>query len=185
MTTSGAAAAERVAGELGDWLQRIGHPQARLIYVAETFSWRWLRGGAAEYLPVFEELAATEPADLTWPAVRAWCLVESGARDQAADVLHHLKPESAVEASQNLQWWTMVVGFADAADLVGDARWAETLYDLAAPYAGHNCTLGISNFLGAADHWLGVLAGTADRLPEAVRHLEAALVRHRDLKSRR
>lgn len=175
--------AEKVAGELGDRLRRIGHPQARLISVAQTFSCRWLRGRAAEYIPVFEAMSAAEPTELSWPAVRAWCLAESGARDQAADVLHHLKPESAAAAAHNFQWWAMLVGFSATADLVGDRQWAETLYDLAAPYAGTNCTLGTACFLGAADHWLGVLAGTADRLPEAARHLEAALVRHRDLKS--
>ena len=50
------------------------------------------------------------------------------------------------------------MGFSGAVDLVGDRRWAEALYDLAAPYAGRNCTLGVASFLGAADHWLGVLA---------------------------
>jgi len=67
---------------------------------------------------------------------------------------------------------------------VGDRQWAEVLYDLAAPYAGHNATMGVATFLGAADHWLGVLAGVAGRFPEATQHLEAALTRHHDMGSR-
>jgi hypothetical protein len=78
----------------------------------------------------------------------------------------------------------MIVGFSGAVDLVGDREWADVLYDLAAPYAGNNCTLGVASFLGAADHWLGVLAGAAGRYTLAVKHLEAGLARHRDMGSR-
>ena len=59
------------------------------------------------------------------------------------------------------------MGFSGAVDLVGDRRWAQALYDLAAPYSGSNCTLGLASFLGAADHWLGVLATAAGRYTEA------------------
>ena len=76
------------------------------------------------------------------------------------------------------------MGFSGAVDLVGDRRWAEALYDLAAPYAGSNCTLGVASFLGAADHWLGVLATAAGRYTEATAHLEAALARHREMGAR-
>jgi hypothetical protein len=78
----------------------------------------------------------------------------------------------------------MIVGFSGVVDLVEDRQWAEVLYDLAAPYAGNNCTLGVAGFIGAADHWLGVLAGVAGRFTEAVQHLEAGLARHRDMGSR-
>jgi len=176
--------ADEMAGELGRWLQRIGHPQAQLIPVAQTFSWRWLQGRAAEYIPVFEALSVSEPAELSWPAVTAWCLAEAGARDRAADLLHRMKPASAVAADHNFQWWAMIVGFSGVVDLVEDRQWAEVLYDLAAPYAGNNCTLGVAGFIGAADHWLGVLAGVAGRFTEAVQHLEAGLARHRDMGSR-
>ena len=56
------------------------------------------------------------------------------------------------EADKNYLWWAVIAGFSDAADLLGDQEWAEALYDLAAPYAGHNATLGVASFLGAADH---------------------------------
>src|SRR5262249_50689212 len=43
------ADAEKLAGELDRRLQQIGHPQADIIPVAQTFSRRWLQGHAAEY----------------------------------------------------------------------------------------------------------------------------------------
>jgi hypothetical protein len=78
----------------------------------------------------------------------------------------------------------VIVGFSGAVDLVADRQWAEALYALAVPYSGSNATLGLASFLGAADHWLGVLAATAGRFDEAAAHLEAALTRHREMGAR-
>jgi transcriptional regulator with XRE-family HTH domain len=176
--------AEELAGDLGRRLDRIGHSQAQLIAVAQSASWRLLQGHATEYVTLFEALSAAEPANLAWSAITAWSLAESGARDRAGDLLRQTDPASAADADKNYLWWAVIVGFSAAVDLVEDRRWAEALYDLAAPYAGSNCTLGVASFLGAADHWLGVLAGAAGRFTEAIAHLEAALARHRDMGAR-
>jgi transcriptional regulator with XRE-family HTH domain/tetratricopeptide (TPR) repeat protein len=176
--------ARALAVELGHRLTRIGHSQAQIIPVVQTFPWWVLRGRSARHISMLEELSAYEPANAAWPAITAWCLAETGAVDQAAGLLHRLEPAAAAAADKNYQWWAVIVGFSGAVDLVGDRQWADVLYDLAAPYAGRNCTLGVATFLGAADHWLGVLAGTAGRYPEAVRHLEAALRRHHAMGSR-
>jgi tetratricopeptide (TPR) repeat protein len=178
------ADAARLGGDLARQLQRIGHPQAGVIPVAQAFPRGVLQGRAAQYTPLFEGLLAAEPANTAWPAITAWCLAEAGQRDRAAGLLRRMEPAAAQEADKNYLWWAMIVGFANAADLTADRQWAQVLYDLAAPYAGHNATLGVASFLGAADHWLGVLAETAGRLPEAIAHLEAALTRHRDMGSR-
>ncbi len=176
--------AEELSGELGRRLEQIGHPQAALIAVAQSASWRLLEGHATEYVTLFEALSEAEPANMAWPAITAWSLAEAGARDRAAELLRHTDPASAAQADKNYLWWAVIVGFSGAVDLVEDRRWAEALYELAVPYAGSNCTLGIASFLGAADHWLGVLAGTAGRFTEAIAHLEAALARHREMGAR-
>jgi transcriptional regulator with XRE-family HTH domain/tetratricopeptide (TPR) repeat protein len=178
------AEAEELSAGLNSWLHRIGHPQAQVIALAQTFSWRWLQGRAGEFTPIFEALSASEPANLTWRAVNVWCLAEGGSLDQAADLLARLTPAAAAAADENYLWWATFVGFADAVDLLQDRPWADVLYDLAAPYAGTNCTLGVASFFGAVDHWLGVLAAVAGRRAEALSHLEAALERHRAMRSR-
>ncbi|MGH3280097.1 MAG: ATP-binding protein, partial [Trebonia sp.] len=178
------ADAEKLAGELGRRLARIGHSQAEIIPVAQIFPWWLLQGRATKHLPILDELSAYEPANIAWPAIRAWCLAEAGAPDRAADLLRQTEPAAAAAADKNYQWWAVIVGFSGAVNLVGDRKWAEVLYDLAAPYSGHNCTLGVATFLGAADHWLGVLAGVAGRFTEAAGHLEAALARHHAMGSR-
>jgi transcriptional regulator with XRE-family HTH domain len=176
--------AKELAGELDRRLARIGHSQAQIIPVAQTFPWLVLRGRSSKYIPTLEELSAYEPANIAWPAITAWCLAETGALDRAAALLRRTEPAAAAAADKNYQWWAVIVGFSGAVDLVADRQWAEVLYDLAAPYAGRNCTLGVATFLGAADHWLGVLAGVAGRFTEATQHLEAALARHQAMGSR-
>ena len=176
--------AEELAGELGRRLDQIGHSQAQLISVAQSAAWRLLQGYATEYITPFETLSAADPGNLAYPAITAWCLAEAGAGDRAAELLGRIDPASAANADKNYLWWAMIVGFSGAVDLVGDQRWAAALYDLAAPYAGSNCTLGVASFLGAADHWLGVLAATTGRYSEAAAHFEAALARHREMGAR-
>jgi transcriptional regulator with XRE-family HTH domain len=176
--------AEELSRGLNRRLQQAGHPQADLILLAQTFTWRWLQGRAAEYMPIFEALSASEPANLAWCAVTAWCMAEGGARERAADLLRRTTPDAAAAADENYLWWAVVVGFSDAVDLLRDRRWAEVLYDMAIPYAGHNCTLGVASFFGAVDHWLGVLAGVAGHFTQAMRHFEAALERHSEMGSR-
>jgi transcriptional regulator with XRE-family HTH domain len=176
--------AEELAGELGRRLDQIGHSQAQLISVAQSASWRLLQGYATEYIAPFEALSAADPGNLAYPAITAWCLAEAGAGERAAELLGRTDPTSAAAADKNYLWWAMIVGFSGAVDLTGDRRWAEALYELAAPYAGSNCTLGLASFLGAADHWLGVLATAAGRYTEASAHLEAALTRHREMGAR-
>ena len=178
------AEAEELSARLNGWLNRVGHPQAQLITLAQTFSWRWLQGRAGEFTPIFEALSAAEPANLTWRAVNAWCLAEAGSLHRAADIITRLTPAAAAAADFNYLWWGTFVGFADAVDLLQDRQWAEVLYNLAAPYAGTNCTLGVASFFGAVDHWLGVLAAAVGRYAEAASHLEAALERHRTMRSR-
>jgi hypothetical protein len=173
--------AEELGVELDRRLARLGHPQADIIPVAQTFTRRWLQGNAAEYIPVFDALSASAPGNRVWQAATAWSLAEAGARDRAAMLLREIGPEAAAEADKNYLWWAIVVGLADAAELTGDRPWARALYDLAEPYAGSNCTLGVAVFLGAVDHWLGVLAGVAGRHDDAARHLSAALERHQQM----
>ena len=96
------ADAKELADELGRRLARIGHSQAQIIPVAQTFPWWVLRGRSSNYLPTLQELSAYEPANIAWPAITAWCLAETGALDQAADLLHRTTPERGGRGGQEL-----------------------------------------------------------------------------------
>lgn len=176
--------AERFAEQLHTWLQQISHPQSEIIFVGQTFSWRWLLGRSADYLPIFEAMAATDPTTPVWPAVSAWCHAELGALDRVREILGAITPAAAAGMDRNYLWWGAVVGFSHSAARIGDREWAEVLYRLALPFADHNCTLGLTSFLGAVAHYLGVLAGVLGRWDAAAAHFEAALERHQAMRSR-
>jgi hypothetical protein len=176
--------AERMAEELHVRLQQIGHPQAELTYIGQTFGWRWLQGRGGEFLPVFLGLAAADPGTVTWPATAAWCAAESGDTDRAREILGGLEPSAAVSINRNYLWCVTVASFANAVSFLRDRAWAQVLYDLALPYAWQNCTVGVASFNGSVSHYLGVLAGVLGRWDDAARHLEAALERHRSMRGR-
>ena len=65
---------------------------------------------------------------------------------------------------------------------VGDAA---SLYDIFLPHAGTVVVCATATYVeGAADRFLGILAGTMGRPDLAIRHLEAALTLERQLGSR-
>jgi class 3 adenylate cyclase/tetratricopeptide (TPR) repeat protein len=176
--------ADRLAAEGFARLQEMGHPQAQLVLVGQTFAWRWLQGRADEYLPIFEGLRQAEPGSLPWSSSVAWIAAETGDLESARRVLDSITPTGAAAMDRNYTWWGNIVGFAHAASALGDEEWASALVDLARPYAGHNCTLGLLSFNGAVAHHLGVLLGVMTRWDEAVHYLETALQRHEAMGAR-
>ena len=104
----------------------------------------------------------------------AWCLAQTGALDQAADLLNRITPEAAATADKNYQWWAVIVGFSGAVDLVGTGSGPRSCTISPLPMPGATARWGVA-YLGAADHWLGVLAGVTGRFTDAASHLEAAL----------
>ena len=175
--------AERMAEELHRRLQQIGHPQAELLFIGETLSWRWLQGRGAEFLPIWQAMAGQEPETLTWRALMAWAHAEADEMDQVRALLDAITPDVAASIDKTFLWWGTIVPFTHAVALAGDGAWAGVLYDLAAPYTASNCTIGTSSFNGAVAHYLGVLATTSGRPDAAVGHLEKALERHEEMKA--
>ncbi len=64
---------------------------------------------------------------------------------------------------------------AEAAARVANLEAAEALYDQLAPLAGRHAIGHAEGSIGAADRYLGLLAGVLDRPDDSVRHLEDAV----------
>jgi class 3 adenylate cyclase len=176
--------AEHLSAEGFARLQEMGHPQAHLVLVGQTFAWRWMQGRAGEYLPIFRGLHEAEPANLTWSATTAWLCAETGDLEQARLILDTATPAAAAALDRNYLWWGTLIGFAHAAAALGDAGWADVLVELASPYAQYNCTLGLLSFNGAVAHHLGVLSGVLGKWDESVTQLQGALRRHETMGAR-
>jgi class 3 adenylate cyclase len=171
-------AAEHLSTDLHVRLQHAGHPQADLIYGAQTLSWRWLQGSASEYLLLLDDMAAKQPLAFLYQALAAWFHAEAGSKDKTAEILRAVSVDAIVSMDPDFTWWASVVGFVNAAAAIQDTAWVTALYELVLPFADRNCTLGLTAFIGAAAHHLGVLAAALGRWDDAAAHLEAALARH-------
>jgi tetratricopeptide (TPR) repeat protein len=172
--------AERSAAEAFEIFRRSGHSQAGVISVGLSMTWLWLQGRIAEMEPMLEAYQ-TGRSSLGERALFAWIAAEAGRHDTAHDMLADLSPESVAAADRNFHWWYTMVGLSHAACQLQDARWADALYGIIAPFASHNCRVGQATFLGSASYYLGSLATVAGRPDTAVSHLQDALVRHREM----
>jgi len=169
--------AEAAAAEAATILEHAGHPQQHALYVGLSLPWRWLQGRMEELRPLLE-LGKTGRSSPGETALTAWVASEIGETARARALLDSLTPAEVAATEHNFHWWFLVVGLVQTSLNLADREWAAALYDMAAPYATHNCRGGQATFLGAASLHLGELALLLGRHDEATAHLEAALARH-------
>ena len=177
------ADAEERAAEAIAILERTEHPQLYALYVGLSLPWRWLQGRMEELRPVLQlgVTGRTSPAET---ALVAWVASELGEVEQARALLDAMAPDDIADDDRNFHWWLLMVGLVRTSLNLVDRRWAAALYDIIEPYAEHNCRTGQATFLGAAAMHLGTLALVVGRDADAVRHLDAALARHRAMAAR-
>src|SRR5262249_14284644 len=75
---------------------------------------------------------------------------------------------------KNILWSGVATNLANVCALLGDAPRAAELYVSLAPHAGH-LFAPVAACLGSVDRYLGQLAATTGRWPDAERHFQAAL----------
>ena len=80
-----------------------------------------------------------------------------------------------------MPWLSTVASLAEAAALLGDREAAGRLYPALEPFADNLVQSGFAGCAGSVQRLLGRLAGTLGHVDAAVRHLDAALARHRML----
>jgi DNA-binding SARP family transcriptional activator len=178
-----------VRGELGDGerlaeeAHRLGHgaigEAATLAYGAQLVLLRWLQGRPAEVAALLDDLIGRQPsAARGWSGLLAFAYPGLG-RD--ADARRHLDAAAADGFAARSS--AELVGLAGVCARLGDGAAADRLYRLLLPWAGHH--LAASHiYLGAADHHLAILAATAGRRDDGLRHAQAGLAAHQRLGAR-
>jgi hypothetical protein len=174
--------AERSAADAFAIFRQSGHSQVGAIGVGLSLTWLWLQGRMGELAPMLEA-GQTGRSSMGEQALKAWVATEVGRPDSARSILAGMTPERVAAEDRNFHWWFMMAGLSHASCHLGDARWAEALYEMIAPFADHHCRVGQATFLGCAPYYLGSLAIAAGRPEQAVDHLNEALVRHRSMRA--
>jgi DNA-binding SARP family transcriptional activator/tetratricopeptide (TPR) repeat protein len=172
--------AERLAAEAKEAGTRAGDRNAELFPEMVGFCAQLQREAFDQMDIAFvEDKIANSPAGPAYRGSYCWVLAGLGEVDRArTELAEAMADPHAFDAN----WLSLQVECSEAAVLLEDATYAQTLYDRLAPYAGRPVTAGraVTSY-GAVDRALGGLAALLGRHDEAVRHLRAAIWRNGEL----
>jgi DNA-binding CsgD family transcriptional regulator len=169
------AEAESAAQRSHEWSRLLTGRDASGIHGIQMFSIRREQGRLGELAPVIRLLAGGERPSNAWRPALAALLAELGLDDEARRELALVRREG-FDALRASLWVASLTYLADACAAVGDEELAALVYPELAPLAGGNLVIGHGvACYGAADRYLGLLAGTLGDHDRAVEHFEQAL----------
>lgn len=167
--------AERVAREGFAIARRaeVGHAMSDLASM--LFTLRRQQGRLVELLPAMESLIDMRSASPTWQAALALGRVEMGDESAGRAGFDALAENDFAAVPRDWFWFMTMALLAETCAELGDGDRAARLYDLLAPFADRYVQVIYTTNWGSAHRYLGLLAGTMDRVDDAAAHFEAAL----------
>ncbi len=172
-----AEASRAAALQLG---RRSQWSDALLTDVAQRQLLRWQRGRVEKTEPVPARAVGEQfPAPPGQPAWLLRGLVEQGRHEEARAALDRLAAGNFAALPRGGARLISLALLAEVCAALADRPRAAALYPLLAPFAGRVVTtVGGSLCLGSAAYYLGLLATTLERWPQAEQHFEAAAALH-------
>jgi DNA-binding CsgD family transcriptional regulator/tetratricopeptide (TPR) repeat protein len=175
------AEADAAAERSREWGQLLVGRDASSVYGIQMFGVRREQGRLAELAPVIRVLAAGDRGGRAWRPGLAAMLAELAMEEQVRGELDRVQAEGLDPLREGL-WLASLTYLADAASAVAHQGVASLVYPLLAPLAGRNVMVGHGvACYGAADRYLGMLAGTLGDTDDAASHFEAALHLNRQM----
>ncbi|MGH8683550.1 MAG: helix-turn-helix transcriptional regulator [Burkholderiales bacterium] len=167
---------ERFAQQALEVGQRMPGLDAAGIFGMQMFSLRREQGRLKELAPLVSHFVQSTPEAATWRPGLALIYGELGFEDKARTEFEALAADDFAGVPQDGLWVTCIAYLAEVCAFLGDADRAATLYSALEPCDGRNIVAppNVACF-GAAARYLGMLAATMKRWPDAERHFEAAL----------
>ncbi|HXZ58012.1 MAG TPA: AAA family ATPase [Gaiellaceae bacterium] len=173
------AEAESMAGRSHEWSQLLTGRDASGVYGIQMFSIRREQGRLAELAPLVRVLAAGAERSGPWRPGLVALLAELGMEAEARGELAHVAADG-LDALRGSIWLGALTYLADAASALDDEAVAGLVYPELAPLSGGNIMIGhLVSCYGAADRYLGMLAGTLGESSRAEEHFERALALNR------
>jgi DNA-binding CsgD family transcriptional regulator len=150
-------------------------------YGIQMFSLRREQGRLAELAPVIRILAGDERQHGPWRPGLVSLLVELGMDAEAKRELARIATEGLEQFRESL-WLASLTYMTDACTALGDRTIAALVYRELEPLAATNVMIGhLVACYGAADRYLGMLAGTLGEPDRARDHFERAAALNRQM----
>jgi DNA-binding NarL/FixJ family response regulator len=167
---------ERFAQQALEVGQRMPGLDAAGIFGMQMFSLRREQGRLKELAPLVAHFVQTTLNAATWRPGLAVIYTELGLEDKARAEFEALATDGFAGVPQDGLWVTCIAYLAEVCAFLRDADRAAALYSALEPCDGRNIVAppNVACF-GAAARYLGMLAATMKRWPDAERHFEAAL----------
>jgi predicted ATPase/DNA-binding CsgD family transcriptional regulator len=168
------AEAEAAAERSHEWSRLLTGRDASGVYGIQMFSIRREQGRLVELAPVIRVLAADRHEGAWRPGLIA-VLAELGMEAEARRELARIRSDGLDELRPSL-WLASLAYHADATAALGDTEAAAEVYEELLLRSGQNVMIGhLVSCYGAADRYLGMLAGVLGDWERAEAHFEAAL----------
>jgi DNA-binding CsgD family transcriptional regulator len=167
-----------MAERADEWARLLRFPTSG-EYGVQLYGIRREQGRLGELRPVVEVLAKTEQGAPAWRPGLVALLVELGMETEARRELERLRADEFLGVAQNLSVASLAY-LTDACSGLGDSDSAALLYPKLEPLAGGTIQVGqLVACYGAADRYLGMLAGVLGDWDAAEAHFEYALYLNR------
>jgi DNA-binding CsgD family transcriptional regulator len=148
---------------------------ADVYFAAQMFVLRREQGRLQEVEKLLQDVLAQYPAMPVIRCMLALVYWDTGRPVEAQAELTGLCAAQGAALSWDQLWLGAVTILAELSTLLADRACAAILYELLLPYAQRNVVVGVPICLGSAATYLGCLAATLERWPEAAHHFEEAL----------
>ena len=135
----------------------------------------WELGRLGELEPQLRAYVAQNPLIVFARCGLQLTLVQLGRLDEARTEFESLARDEFAQVPRDWNWLASMFVLADICVDLGEAKHAEVLYRLLAPYSARNAMLGWYHTYGSIAFALGRLAALLGRFDEAKAHFETAL----------
>ena len=145
------------------------------VYRLQRYGVSEFLGGSEELEPEIRDLVSEYPTRPVFRCTLAHLQIRLGRLEDAKRAFEELAADHFGFLPFDQEWLYGMSLLSEICGLLGDADSAEVLYRLLGPYAEFNCFDLPEAMRGSASRYLGILAATMERWPEAAQHFENAL----------
>ena len=145
------------------------------VYRLQRYGLSEFLGGSEELEPEIRDLVSQYPTRPVFRCTLVHLQTRLGRLGDAKRAFEELGADDFAFLPFDQEWLYGMSLLSEICGLLGDADSAEVLYRLLGPYAELNCFDLPEAMRGSASRYLGILAATMERWPEAAQHFENAL----------